>query len=76
MLAKKEDVGVKQIEFVGENVGAVGLRIMCFSGVGVFGALSTGGGGSEEVGVVSGGGLAMCLRVKRLRRICFRRDIC
>ena len=34
--AKNEDVGVKHIVFVGVKVGAVGLRVMCFSGVVVF----------------------------------------
>ena len=74
-LAKNEDVGVKQIEFVvGVNVGAEGLRVMCF--VGVVGALCTGGGGIGVVGGVLGGGLAMCRRVKRLRCFCLKRAIC
>ena len=76
-LAKNEEVGVKQIEFVGVKGGAVGLNIMCFSGVLVFVALCAGvGSGGDGSGVVVGGGVvsggvALCLCVKRLRLICF-----
>ena len=64
-LAKNEDVGVKQIEFVfvGENAGSVGLNVICFSGV--F-SLSAG---------VLGGGCALCRRVKRARLMSFKRAI-
>ena len=73
-LAKNDDVGVKHIDFVvGVKVGAVGLSGMSF--VGVVSALCA-GGGIERVGVVSGGGLAMCRRVKRLRCIHLKRTIC
>ena len=76
-LAKNEEVGVKQIDFVGVKVGAVGLSIICFGGVRVFVALrACVGGEGDGSSVVGGGGVelggvAMCLCVKRLRLIRF-----
>ena len=51
-LAKNDDVGVKQIEFVfvGENAGAVGLNVICFSGVFALSALTKGFLGSKSSG--------------------------
>ena len=56
---------MKHIVFVGVNVGAVGLNVICF--VGVVSILLC-ADCVRVVGVgVDGGGWALCLRVKRLR---------